>query len=240
MKKERKLHFALKPLYEKLLAKLENYDEDLVPFCVQWGSRYNWDGSGMMFCGRATNGWYTTSRDIDVLMPDDFDKLTQGERIFNRADQMTWLNDTENYNPNKSAFWRVVKAISSTFYGEDWKSHIVYNNLCKMAQGEKNPSDPLFYDELDPCSEIFNTELEILNPKHVILLTGLNWAEDFLSSYNGHAKPQPITQELWGNDTYEVALYQIRNRFFYVTEHPQCKEESSHVAALVKLIKGNL
>lgn len=41
------------------------------------------------------------------------------------------------------------------------------------------------------------------------------------------------------NGQYTVEVYKIGDIFFYVSEHPQCKNESTHIAALIEAISKN-
>jgi len=230
----KKLYNALKPLYAQLIKDTAKY-KNTVAFCAQWGEEYSCNGDGIMFCGRATNDWITQSKDLDILMPDEFKDLSQPERIFNRSDQMKWLTQTKPYNPNRSAFWRVIRKTVTPKYGDDWYKHIVWSNLCKMSFDEGNPSDGLYYAELDACCKILEVELEIFNPKHIVLLTGYAWAIDFLTYLNKDVKPTPIASKSW--DAYKVIVYQINGRYFFLSEHPQGKDEASHVKTLQTLIK---
>ena len=89
----------LKALYEDLKKDCEA-DERLVPFIHQVGKGFPLESNtGIMFYGRATNGWDGTW-DIDNLfdegwMPDD---------------SLAWVNDASgdenyyNYNSNRSQF----------------------------------------------------------------------------------------------------------------------------------------
>lgn len=76
--------YALKPLFVELMQSVAGFGKDLVPFCIQWGRLYPVQNhSGIVFYGRATNGWVTTDNDADKL----FD-TTYKDRIFARDDQM--------------------------------------------------------------------------------------------------------------------------------------------------------
>ena len=71
--------YQLKPLYAELMRSVEAYqNNDLVPFCIQWGKYFpTRENTGIMFYGRATNGWVTFESDVDKLFNMDFD-----DRIF--------------------------------------------------------------------------------------------------------------------------------------------------------------
>lgn len=63
-----KLRNELKPLYENLLKNMAEFDYDKATFCLQWGENFPLEKHcGVMFVGRATNGWVTDCEDVDVL-----------------------------------------------------------------------------------------------------------------------------------------------------------------------------
>jgi hypothetical protein len=228
---------ALKPLYQNLINSVEEFKNlPLVPFCIQWGRNYpEGDNTGVIFYGRATNDWVTESLDVDKL----FD-LKDAERIIARDDQMQWVYDLEGnssgYNTNRSAFWRVIKRVSSNLNKD--LHQVCWSNVCKIALDNGNPSDSLYYAELDACKAIMKEELRIFSPRHVVMLTGINWAKDFLCYLNSNETTHSIAQYQWGNEKeYCIKVYSINGIFFYVSEHPERKDEETHVNALVQAIK---
>lgn len=233
---------ALKPLYADLLQSVCHFNQyDLVPFCIQWGKYFpKNDNSGIIFYGRATNGWVTFERDVDRL----FD-LGNDCRIFARDDQMQWVDDCagakQDYNSNKSPFWRVIRATASKLYTKNEIQHIAWSNVCKIAINDANPSDSLYYAQLFCAQKIMKKEIEIFSPKHVVLLTGEGWAKDFLFFLNGNQTIKAVENYTWGTTKrFAVKVYKIGDTYFYLSEHPQRKNELTHVEALVKAIKQRL
>lgn len=234
--------YSLKPLYKELIAAVSDYsDQILTPFCMQWGNQYQVEpNSGIMFYGRAVNGWVTNELDVEKF----FDTNSK-DCIFALYDQMQWVEDCadgkeEYYNSNRSAFWRVIRRTASHFYPFDELQHICWSNVCKISPYRGNPNDPLFYAQLPVARRIMQRELEIFSPKHVVLLTGQGWAQDFLYFLNGNQHTKSIASYLWGYDNqYHVKVYKIGNIFFYLSEHPQAKNEDTHVEALIKAISSN-
>lgn len=233
---------SLKPLYAELIAAVSDYTyQKLMPFCIQWGEFFPHEvNSGIMFYGRATNGWITFESNVDKLFDRD-----SGDCIFALEDQMQWVEDCagsqeEYYNSNRSAFWRVIRRTAAHFYPEDELLHICWSNVCKIAPDKANPNEGLFYAQLPIARNIMKRELEIFSPKHVVLLTGQSWCQDFLYFLNGNQLPEPLTSYPWGaNDEYSIMVYKIGDIFFYVSEHPQGKNEGTHVQALIKAISLN-
>lgn len=233
--------YSLKPLYAELMKSVESFsDINLCPFCIQWGEEFPQErGEGIIFYGRATNGWVTYERDVDKLFDVNFEDC-----IFGRDDQMQWVDDCAGnqgwYNTNASAFWRVIRKTASKFYPEKTMQHIAWSNVCKIAPDHANPDNSLYEAQLDAARAIMKKELEIFSPKHVVLLTGQGWAKDFLYFLNGNQSTKSIAQYHWGReDEYQVKVYDIGGIYFYLSEHPQGKDESSHIDALVDAIKAH-
>ncbi|MBD5173775.1 MAG: hypothetical protein HDT08_03960 [Bacteroidales bacterium] len=229
----------LKPFYQALIDEVpEAKSEEYIKFCIQWGRLYPTEkNTGLMFYGRANNGWVC----FDTTVEDIFDP-NNPDRAFDRDDQMQWVDecagDTNGYNSNKSAFWRVIKNVSKAFYPNDELQHIVWSNLCKIAPDGQNPSDALYYAQLPSACEIMKTEIEFFSPRHVVLLTGEGWAMPFLKKILGTDEPTVVGSEIFGgSNEYEIKVYEKDNVFYYVSEHPQGKDESTHIESLVKLIR---
>lgn len=235
--KER-LKAELKPLYRNLMEHTmeyrESYSEALVAFAAQWGKDFpSAANDGILFVGRATNGWSNDDANVDNL----FD----GEgRIFNRPDQMVWVKEKEgdaNWNSNHSAFWRVVRGVARNFYPDDELNHIAWSNLCKLAPDGGNPSAGLFKAQMLDACDILNKEVEILSPKFVVLMTGIDMADNFISGLNGNEWPenQVVAKEDWAG--YSATVFQIGQHYVILTEHPQGKGDKEHIDCLTSLIK---
>lgn len=223
------------PQYVELLHNVASTNYKTCTFFPQWGEHFPMEEKcGILEFGRACNGWLSTSQDIDILFGNS------EESIFNRRDQMKWVEDfagnKEGYNTNKSAFWRVTKQIAQCFYPKEWYSYIAWSNVCKVAPWEGvNPNDALYYAQLQSSQKIFETEIRLLSPKVVVMFTGYNWARDFLKFFNDNQEPKSIMCKNW--DKYACNVYYIKGTYFIVTEHPQGKKEPPHVECIADIIK---
>lgn len=226
---QEELRNTLLPLYKSLLSKL-NFSKEICSFCMQWGSKFpNEENSGILFVGKATNGWITNSREIEILFG-----LSEN-KIFARDDQMIWVNNLENnkkgYNTRKSAFWRLIKQISQLEYGKDeWYSKIAWSNLYKISCETGNPTGKLMNQQLDLCIKILEEEIRILNPKYVIFLTS-GWEKAFV---NHLIIDLPIDKKVnikWGSK-YDTSGYLINDKIYIITPHPQGKDEKKHLEAI--------
>lgn len=223
-----RLKEELFPLYEKLVNRVPDAQkENYAAFCMQWGKQFPSNpNEGILFVGRATNGWHYSALDPKRIFSEDPDL-----RVFNRENQMEWADGYVH----KSAFWRVIKAVSQQNHAEPWYDHIAWSNLCKIApEIEGNPSNSMYYDHLELNCAILKTEITILSPKVVVMLTKMNWAVDYLKYLNKGVIPALVATENWGN--YQAQLYDIGNCFVVVSEHPMGKKESLHTEAIQRLI----
>ncbi|OAV67011.1 hypothetical protein Barb4_02662 [Bacteroidales bacterium Barb4] len=227
IKIKKELENGLRPLYSELLEATGYYLEKniykLCAFCAQWGKEFPEEkNSGILFVGRATNGWHDEDLDVDTIFA----------KVFACDDQMEWANDYYT----KSAFWRVIIKTTQMLYPDEGRqAHVAWSNLCKIApQSGGNPNDPLYYSQLDACQKILEKEIEILSPKFVVMLTGDNWAKDFLLYLNGGEHPESIDTAYWSG--YEAKVYKIKNATYIVSPHPGRKPEASHVQTIVELI----
>ena len=227
------LYKALKPLYTELLEQLSEEDKSITsPFCVQWGKNFPTTlFSGLLFVGRATDA----TKSVDVLFDGEGDSLG-----FARPNQMSWLatsTTNNNYNWRQSPFWRLISKVSQDYTEGEWFNGIAWSNLCKIAPSEAgNPSDSLYDAQLSACQKILKSEIKILSPKFVILLTGDSWAKDFLSYLDDKKTCSPIDKVEWGNN-YTMEIYLINEVYFLRTEHPQGKPEQSHIEGIKSIIE---
>jgi len=231
-----KLLSSLKPLYTEMMASITiDEDVDLVPFCLQWGRSFpSEQNTGILFVGRATNGWVSSSRDPDVLFGDS------EKKIFAREDQMRWVHlheGNKHYNTRSSAFWRVIKGVTTAIYGaKDWYTKIAWSNLYKVSYGKGgNPDHQLIKDQYEICKKILQTEIEILSPRFVVFLTA-DWEEDFVFYLNGNKECDWIETHQWAGKN-ETNLCVINNTVIISSHHPQGKNEYNHIKTIVDIIK---
>ena len=230
---QERLKNSLLPLYETLLKKI-NFPQDIYSFCMQWGSKFpKEENTGILFVGKATNGWMTNSRDIEILFG------ASESRIFARGDQMKWVNNLENnkegYNTRTSSFWRLIKQISQLEYGEnEWYSKIAWSNLYKVSCEVGNPTQRLKNQQQDLCKKILEEEIRILKPKCIIFLTS-GWEKNFIKHLIDDLPINNKVNAKWGNG-YNTNGYLINDVIYITTPHPQGKNEKKHLQAIKETI----
>lgn len=223
---------TLYPHYDRLIRDVATVPGDKCFFCMQWGKNFS-AGDGLFFAGRAVNGWFG-GNEVREIFGDG------KNAAFNRPDQMQWLEDAEgcrDYNTRNSAFWRLIRRISSRFYPENWSSHTAWSNVCKVApDAGGNPDAALYRAQLKECREILREELRFLSPRAVVMLTGECWAKDFLEFLNGGVTPDALRTKTWGGGRYKCSEYKIDGTKVIVSEHPQGKNEDEHVDCILSML----
>lgn len=223
----------LKKLYAELLTTIKEsrkIDYDTVKFCYQHGRFYPMESpnAGILFVGRACNGWDAYSDDVNIL-------FGKGEGTIFKQDSIRNLISTANpnYNANLSAFWRVIGNLSSLYYGKQWMDYIAWTNLYKIAPEEGNPDRSLGGLQYGHCVRILECEIDLLSPKVIVFFTGddsKDWITDnFIKAACGGILPS-FKKIRW--DKYSLLYAEIDGRILIVTEHPQGKKEDPHVEAL--------
>ena len=219
----------LKPLYQKLLEETTCRKKVLCTFFPQAGKNYPQASCRILVVGKAVNGWCKDSTDPHI------ETLFSPKGIVNRPDEMVWITkpwdstQSDEYNTRKSAFWRVIKGVSTRVcQKEDWWNWIAWNNLYKRAPSKGgNPSAKLRKKQLTLCKEILDKEIELLNPAIIIFFTS-GWETPFLP------KETPNKEISWGK--YRLKMFQYQNRTYIQTVHPQGKKEKEHIEHILSLI----
>lgn len=232
MKEE--IRSALKPLYAEMLSGIKT-QKDVCTFCLQWGADFPVENNtGILFVGKATNGWVTTSRDTEMLFGNT------GDRIFARHDQMKWVHNLEGdakYNTKSSAFWRVIKNVSGAVYqNESWYSKVAWSNLYKVAAEIGNPGSDLKTQQFEMCKKILMKEIELLSPKFVVFLTS-GWETGFIKYLNDNNDCKWLESQKWGNK-YETKVCKVNETYLISSKHPQGKNEDQHAKAILSIINS--
>lgn len=230
---EEKLRSVLKPIYADLLSAITP-PKDVVTFCMQWGKDFPVEqNTGILFVGKATNGWITKSKDPDILFG------TTNQRVFARPDQMKWVHDAEGgagYNSKNSAFWRVIKRVSKEMYKHDqWFEKVAWSNLYKVSFQKGNPNQRLKNAQKERCKKILSTEIQILSPRFVVFFTS-GWEGVFVKFLIGDVKCN-WTDSKWGTKGL-IKVSTVNGITMICTQHPQGKNETAHVNKIIEVIKN--
>ncbi len=211
--------------------------EEVVGFMATKGNLYN---RQLMVVGRAVNGW--TDNTILPSQLAEPDKRRRYSKIVERNSSkgnfsedakdcpMKWIKDYwQNPNPNcyntrRSAFWRVIlkvmEGLEIAAENDPWPSYLVWSNLYKVAPAQGgNPDNGLCCIQLEGCKSLLDTELNIYRPSRLLLLTGWDWAGDFVKS----------DCRTHDNAGFVEATGRRRKTRIVVAKHPQGKPEAEWV-----------
>jgi len=188
--------------YEKLLADLSgakpneifgrNANSNWATLChsafvPECGSAYKQERD-LLLVGRATNGWdngWLFSGLADNPPQIRPDRQVEKETI-DAWLVRCWHKSAQNkYSLCRSYFWKATKAVLGALWEDDepWASRLAWTNLYKIAPTKSgNPSERLCSYQLRRCVKLLELELEMLNPRYVLLVTG-HWCEPFIKEF---------------------------------------------------------
>lgn len=220
-------------------------------FLSMAGHLYN---NELMVVGRAVNGW--AEGVLPEVLSTPASATNYAATIFDSVVgygtcPMSWVTDCwanpsnpdSEYNTRKSAFWRVIRdvvaesGIANTDE-ETWPSHIVWSNLYKVApDGRGNPGGALRQVQLNPCISLLRQELDTYQPRRLLLLTGLSWAEPFLRDIAPTFSH--VTSSSYVEATAEISHNSGCPIRVVVAAHPQGKPESIWVSEVIQAFQLN-
>ncbi len=157
------------------------------------------DRRSLMVVGRAANGW---DKPIEAKLLADVEQRRNFAEAVTRSVTgdgkcpMTWVTGRwevkSGYNTRKSAFWRVVRAVTGRLdiaheEPSSWPSRLVWSNLYKVSPFcGGNPTGVLKDAQHSGCVRLLQKEFETFRPHKILFLTGWDWAEPFLSPKNNN------------------------------------------------------
>jgi len=204
----------------------------------------NWNGQ-LMVIGRAVNGWTDPWLPAKALEPGGRSEILAMTLRAAEGDgvecPMLWVSKgwgaPSGYNTKRSAFWRVIRSTVTQLGVCDtdlpsWPSSLMWTNLYKLSPAAgSNPSAGLtrIQEELSP--QLLALEVVEYQPDRILFLTGMDWAEPFLSRigefepcWTGLASAQTAGTIRVGSNGRAVRVV--------VAMHPQGKRHDAFVAAV--------
>jgi len=160
----------LKELYKKLISNnlTEIKDGKLTFARYKNGSKFEESNYKLMYIGRALNGWFRLDGDNEEEIYESAVEKVQNERIKEFGGTI-----------KRSAFWQLCKLIlneKGDYDENDWDERIVWSNLYKLAPVKGgNPNYSTIKKTLENCVEILKREIEIVKPRHIVMVTGDWW-----------------------------------------------------------------
>lgn len=233
----KELKSQLIPLYAALRNDC-NSDDKLAPFIIHWGDKFPTNpNEGIIFYGRATNGWGDTWDLIDFETRSD---------LLNWVED-SWKNPDVEYDTSRSQFWGVIKGVSKRFYGDEWFKYVAWSNIWKVAPGEEgNPSVSLIDKTSENNKKVFRTELDFWSPKYIVLFTGEkyrskdNIISDYIACLNNNELPPVLYEKAWDEEYPEVKIrvYKVGDRYIILSLHPQGLKVGLHADAIIEVIEN--
>ena len=215
---------------------------DLTAFWPACGHRYD---RGLLVVGRAVNGWtHDWTRDRAADPAGRAAILAQARSASESAVEcpLAWVGKQAGptepgvYNTNRSAFWRVTRAVVCRLHEwepppPDWSSYVCWTNLYKIAPaGGGNPGGKLEEVQRDLSGDLLQREIAAFEPRRVLVLTGRNWFEPFAARLSLNV--------VWRDEARAVeGVAEDRGTRWVVAKHPERKPEDSAIAEILDAFK---
>lgn len=200
------------------------------------GSNFENDQHKIVFVGK--NSWY----DKDGFQEDRYSK---GCFADTRKVGRDSINGYGEYKIN-SHYWGYIRHITEKLYMKDGVEHIAITNIVKCnTTGEKGDySDKTPKNIIKKCidSRIFEKEIEIMKPKHIIFLTGPSY-DDEIKNINFSCS-QVIDEENRRIDDGKIVWWTRKlcdedNLKYSIlrTSHPQGKHKDIFIKSIIDWVK---
>jgi hypothetical protein len=151
---------------------------------------------------------------------------------------MRWVEDLAGgpkYNTNRSAFWRVIRAVTSKAYSSPdpsapgWTRVLCWSNLFKLSpEGGGNPSTKLGRLIAQTSARLLRQEVAEFAPDAVLVLAGLDWFRPFADG---------LGVRLSAGGPVEATSTTGSTRWV-IAKHPERKPEQPATQAIAEALMG--
>jgi len=192
--------------------------DDLCIFKTKVGGHFPTEkGRGIVFYGRATNGW---------------DEYDESER--NKIENILW-------EQTRRPFFNLVYWVSWTYYDNEYRNSVVWSNIYKIAPNGGNPSSELQSEQHDYIVDIIRKEIEMLSPAVIVLITGntvgAQWSSPFWEAF---PDMKLIDSRQWGrNKECRSSLFSDGSLNVILTDRPEERPIEEHANAITDLIESH-
>jgi hypothetical protein len=206
-----------------------------------------WDGQ-LMVIGRAPNGWddgwsreegtdhsWSTAHAVELLAPSRPDAAECPLAwVTEQAGRDRTPDGKPTYNTNRSNFWKAATAVRLAMVPPPSKpvpSTLVWTNLYPVAPAAgENPGVRLSAAQEAAAKALLRAEFELFRPRYSLWLTGMDWAEPFLSFLGVEGAKIAAPADCWAG---QVVLGS-RQCGVVVVQHPGRKRVEPIVSAALE------
>lgn len=179
--------------FRDTIAKNEKYDQALYSMHYpSIGLRFG-QGSGLLLIGRALNGWEPrfSSKDANMEFLTNCNEYSK-ERLHSKRCPLQWLGEELSEADGKivlkrSPFWQVAQGVVKGLYPQvkdNWTHKIAWTNLYKIAPADGgNPNTTEQNAQWPGVRYLLEMEILQLQPKHILFITGKEWAMPFVGEF---------------------------------------------------------
>jgi len=182
--------------------------------------------TGLAVYGRAPNGWGTGYSEL----------VSRAGEIARDATVAAQEHDTAWIGGYYTPFFGLIREVLTQLHGidrDEWSGAFLWSNLMKIAPAEGgNPTDREWRTQKQHCTQLFRWELDQYTPRNVLLVTGFDWAYDFVESLSIDPNDTEITDE----SEYVKGHYIYQQSNILVTVRPESMQLQGFVDALSNLI----
>lgn len=194
----------------------------------------------LMYIGRALNGWGKISGNTAEEVYENAHSIVANAE--NKSEKC--IRNFGGYI-NRSAFWQLCKLIlkkSGECTDEEfiiannerdkifWDDRIVWSNLYKIAPvNGGNPNYGVIKATVEDCIEILKKEIEIVEPKHIVMVTDEWWVT--LKDKDGNTKfnktfEKEFNIKINSTDSFVIGKGRYKNIPIIVTKRPERRRET--------------
>lgn len=207
----------------------------------------------LMLVGRALYGWSTQpftalemqSEERRQAIIDNTFEASSGEKgcpvlRFYQGCVDERLKNGKGYNIRSSNFWSIGQQVIRQFLTPDeqerWPSYLYWTNLYKLSlQTVGNPPGSLREVIRQASVKMMEAEIEALQPKRILFLTGQWWAYDFLENNPNFTRQEGATFP--NNRVHQTGFWKmksLREAVVVVADHPERKKRSEIFADVME------
>lgn len=169
----------------------EKYSENSYSFLYpSFGDKF-FNERKILFYGQCINGQWKPTFNIKETI--DKSIVEQGCEFSNtcnpgEANPLDWVNKHwPDYAMYRSFFWNVAYKVTNKIIGiedyknsEEWSKYMAWSNLMKIGNiAGGNPNQDEYDGQIKFAVKLFRKELEEIKPEITILLSGMDFSEDF-------------------------------------------------------------